>query len=315
MVTALFTPLVRAQTYPFQKYTTGEGLSNAVVRKVFQDSRGLLWFGTQKGVDSYDGKTFTEHLQRDSGSSQVYEIFEDKSGVLWIGTYGFGLIQLHPSGVEQPPIPPFDTCLQHNVTAIAEDSHGTIWVGSDDGLFAFLPDNRRIRIGGMEATGEIYAIVIDTNRTAGLAHKRDCTAGGTSAPERQSSDRSYRGPHGRCSCSGTETLLPALPAAMTTGSDSSVALPGSQDTLLSYPMTKSLIKAQSLFEDSEGTLWVGTGYGLYVIKGTEDGHLQTENGLQNENIYDIMQDREGTMWFGTENGVLKLARPLIINYG
>jgi ligand-binding sensor domain-containing protein len=53
---------VYTQTYPFQKYTTAEGLSHAAVRNVFQDSRGLLWFGTLGGVDSYDGRVFREHL-------------------------------------------------------------------------------------------------------------------------------------------------------------------------------------------------------------------------------------------------------------
>jgi len=169
-ITVSATTFVFGQTYPFQKYTTADGLSHAAVRKVFQDSRGVLWFGTQEGVDSYDGRAFREYLKFRPDSYPVYEIFEDKSGILWLGTYGFGLIKLLPSGTTQPVKSLGDTLLQSCVTAITEDAHGTIWVGSDDGLFSFQPDGRRTRVNGLDGTGEIYALVADTNGTIEKLH-------------------------------------------------------------------------------------------------------------------------------------------------
>ncbi len=308
--------LVYTQTFPFQKYTTAEGLSHAAVRKVFQDSRGLLWFGTQRGVDSYDGRKFTEHLQSGSIPCPVHDIFEDRSGSLWIATYGSGLRQLLPAGPRNLLQAYSDSCLQHNVTAIAGDSLGNIWIGSDDGLFVLPHDNRRFHIEGFEQAGEIYAIAVDANRTVWVGAQGGLYTGHAGSTPDVTFRIILRRP--------TRSLLLLrngdMLAGASGGNDDRYGFVcrfrgGTHDTLLSYPMTKSLIKPQSLLEDVEGTLWIGTEYGLYMIKDRKVTHLRTQNGLQNENIYDIMQDREGTMWFGTENGVLKLARPIVINYG
>jgi two-component sensor histidine kinase len=86
------------------------------------------------------------------------------------------------------------------------------------------------------------------------------------------------------------------------------------DTLISYSNTRTLIKGQSLCEDDDGNIWIGTGYGVFVVGGGRILHLNTVNGLPNENVYNIMQDRERTMWFGTENGVAKLTTPRFLNY-
>jgi ligand-binding sensor domain-containing protein/signal transduction histidine kinase len=209
-----------------------------------------------------------------------------------------------------------DSFLQHYVTAITEDAHGTIWVGSDAGLFAFHPDGRRVRIRSLDGVGEIYALVADANGTIWVGTHRGLFAGQLIVPDSMKVRRILEKP--------TRSLLLRRNGEILAGTDGGGndqfgfvcrITGGTPDTLLSYGTAKSLIKAQSLFEDDEGAIWIGTGYGLFVIKDGKVTHIQTENGLQNENIHDIMQDREGTMWFGTENGVVKLAHPRIVTYG
>ena len=43
-------------SYFFSKVGYQQGLSNSAVISVFQDSAGLMWFGTYDGVNCYDGK-------------------------------------------------------------------------------------------------------------------------------------------------------------------------------------------------------------------------------------------------------------------
>ncbi len=303
------------QTYPFQRYSTSEGLSHGAVRKVFQDSRGMLWFGTDGGLNSYDGRTFTKYLASDSNPYPVHEIFEDGSETLWIGTYGFGLVKLHPSPT-QPIESAGDNVLNGYVTAIAEDAHGTVWVGTDGGLFAFETNGGRVRVRGLEGVGEIYALVVDTSGTIWVGTHRGLFAGHGKVPDSVSFRQILLRPTRSLLLRRNGDLLAGTSGGGNDQDGFVCRITGeTPDTILSYTTTKSLIKAQSLWEDNEGTLWVGTGYGLYMIKEGRITHLQTANGLQNENIYDIMQDAEGTMWFGTENGVIKLTLPRIINYG
>ena len=46
----------------FERVSLEQGLSQSTVLGVFQDSRGFMWFGTEDGLNRYDGVSFT-HLQ------------------------------------------------------------------------------------------------------------------------------------------------------------------------------------------------------------------------------------------------------------
>lgn len=43
----------------FEHITSEEGLSANVVNCIFQDRQGFLWFGTNDGLNRYDGYHFT----------------------------------------------------------------------------------------------------------------------------------------------------------------------------------------------------------------------------------------------------------------
>ena len=43
----------------FKNITVENGLSQSWVKCIFQDSYGFMWFGTQDGLNKYDGYTFT----------------------------------------------------------------------------------------------------------------------------------------------------------------------------------------------------------------------------------------------------------------
>ena len=83
-------------------YTVADGLVGSVVPVIFQDSRGALWFGSDKGgVSHFDGKTFvpykvpamlseeaptTSDIQTGILLGRTRQIVEDKWGDLWVLT-------------------------------------------------------------------------------------------------------------------------------------------------------------------------------------------------------------------------------------
>ena len=76
----------------FTRFTKKEGLSNELITCMLQDKKGNIWFGTwSSGVICYDGKSFL-HYTKKEGLSQNYvmSIIEDKSGNLWFGSDGGG---------------------------------------------------------------------------------------------------------------------------------------------------------------------------------------------------------------------------------
>lgn len=75
----------------FDRLTIDNGLSQSAVNCIIQDCRGFMWFGTQDGLNRFDGKKFTVYKNDKSNNSSisnnfVYALFEDKDNNLWVGT-------------------------------------------------------------------------------------------------------------------------------------------------------------------------------------------------------------------------------------
>jgi ligand-binding sensor domain-containing protein len=68
-----------------------DGLTQGSVYFILKDSRGFMWFGTQDGLNCYDGHRFLTYRpdNRQRGKIRgvnIFGIVEDKKGIIWIGT-------------------------------------------------------------------------------------------------------------------------------------------------------------------------------------------------------------------------------------
>ena len=84
----------------FDQLTLDDGLSQSNVLSIWQDSRGLMWFGTENGLTRYNGYEFRRFTRERGnplalGSDFVYDIAEDADGNLWLGTNGGGLAMMN----------------------------------------------------------------------------------------------------------------------------------------------------------------------------------------------------------------------------
>ncbi len=79
---------LKAQDYNFKHYGQKQGLANANIKCIFQDSYGFLWFATQGGgISKFDGKSFTNYDKQDGlVGNDVICITEDEHNSIWIGT-------------------------------------------------------------------------------------------------------------------------------------------------------------------------------------------------------------------------------------
>ncbi|MCA9734377.1 response regulator [candidate division KSB1 bacterium] len=63
------------------------GLQDAIVRSIFEDRDGRMWFGTRNGLVSYIGKNITNYNEKDGLSgTYVRDIVQDKDGRIWLAT-------------------------------------------------------------------------------------------------------------------------------------------------------------------------------------------------------------------------------------
>ena len=62
-----------------------------------------------------------------------------------------------------------------------------------------------------------------------------------------------------------------------------------------------------LFEDAQGTLWIGTsGGGLNRLKNGSFSTFTTREGLSADVVTSVWSDRDGVIWIGTANGLCRM---------
>jgi len=144
----------------FENISINEGLSQSIVFCITQDQSGYMWFGTEDGLNRFDGYKF-DIFRNQSGNPNslsgngIVSMHEDKSGLLWIGTYGGGLNVLDQKTGrikryatrkgEQRTRESKGTGFNGSfIFSIYQDTKGFIWVGTHRSLNRFDPVTNEI---------------------------------------------------------------------------------------------------------------------------------------------------------------------------
>lgn len=135
----------QSQSINFKNYSVRDGLSHTKVNSICQDKHGLMWFGTEAGLNKFDGLVFHKYYSTyDSPSglsgSNIEIIFNDGHGNLMIGTdQGLDVYNYENDSFEKFWFLSNDTLkhTQKRITSLALDLDGSLWVGTVEGLILF----------------------------------------------------------------------------------------------------------------------------------------------------------------------------------
>lgn len=130
----------------FERLALGgnDGLSQATVRTILQDTIGFMWFGTSDGLNRYDGKSFMVYRHqpenpRSLSSNFVRILYQDQRGTLWVGTTN-GLNKFDRlsndfytyRNDENDP----NSISHNNIGEIISDAEGQMWIAGVDGVLS-----------------------------------------------------------------------------------------------------------------------------------------------------------------------------------
>ncbi len=265
----------------FQRIALEDGLSQESILSIFQDSEGYMWFGTQEGLNRYDGYQFKvySHNPRDKtslSSDWVYSINESNDGKLWIGTKS-GLSIFDKSTqhfiIKQHQSSDPNSIDHDNVRVVFKDSSGNMWLGTDKGLNRYIPESDRFvryNFANQESTqiNNIHTITEDI-------------AGGL-----------WIGTDGN----GLYRFDPVTEQVNLSSADFAL-LQGVENA-----------RIRALLVDSQQRLWIGTyGSGVLVVDFSKNVGEQTIelSGDRDMVVRDIYEDNLNTVWVATDDGLFR----------
>lgn len=167
-------PAAAAQSFlSLQRYTPDEGLSQNAVTAIAHDDLGLMWIGTQEGLNRFDGHQF-KILRAPAGdttglvSSGIETVVPDSSSRLWVGTNDAGLEVIDLRSKQRIRLGVADGLAHPTVRTILLDPAGGAWLGTASGVEyvgADLASVRRIGVAepvvSMAFTDDGRALALD----------------------------------------------------------------------------------------------------------------------------------------------------------
>lgn len=304
----------------FVRLQRSQGLSQQRVTHIAQDDRGFLWFGTQYGLDRYDGYHFRvfKHEAADPHSLcgiNVSALFRDSAGRLWIGCNG-SVDRYDPTteSFVHYPLESSTTRIPTGAVAnISEDHAGLLWLSTSNGLYRLDPASGKVRRFGHDrvdpsslSSNDVRFSGEDRAGTFWVA-----TAKGLDAFEREHGRVTLRIPlQDSVSLSFYQDRVGVFWILSATGNGLAVFDSGT-DRLTRYSCARQGLQAQpltgvsSMLEDRDGNLWIGTfSDGLLKFDRTHRRFIRyrhdpaNPDSLPEDRITTLFEDREGDVWVG-----------------
>ncbi len=122
-------------------FVVSDHISNQTITAIIQDESGYLWFGTNRGLNRFNGYDYHQYLHDKENpnsicNNNITAIFEDQSKNLWVGTKN-GISRLNKDSRNFETIPIKSPQLIAN--QILESSDGNIFAGFSDRIYKYDP--------------------------------------------------------------------------------------------------------------------------------------------------------------------------------
>jgi len=303
----------------FDRITINDGLSLSSVYCIFQDSKGFMWFGTEDGLNKYDGSNFAIYDYQPGESNSlshqwIEQILEDRDGMIWLGSRN-GLTRLDPKTDEMNQCTTGSDVrisLTNDTIITLLNSGKYIWAGTRNGLNRLNSQsliNTKYFPGGSDLICKIQALHKDKKGRVWVGSSSGLFVnlpGYENLIEIKSSGEPVnvhsietRGDTLWVGCS--DAILKFI-------------LEDKIEVSFRYPEIRTYTgqAVTNLYKDSKSRLWVQTQEGLFFLNANKQltqviSAPVPSPSLSVKPIKPLMEDNHGNLWYGTfGNGVYEI---------
>jgi signal transduction histidine kinase/streptogramin lyase len=263
----------------------------------FEDSARNLWVGTYMGEiwRVSTNRVTTRFKLRDAKIAELGRHFlQDAEGNIWIGAGGSGLLRLKPRLLKT-----YDSRNGLNsdvIRSVAEDSEGTLWVATVNGVNYFLPGDRGHARSGLRESALPWFVHAGRNDVLWIGSFAEGVFRYANGRTNQ-----IRVPEGQVD-PPTLDLLEAQDGVVYLATQRGLFTVGA-DHLEKCELPKEIADAdvRSLAEDKTGRIYAGlNGNGLLRKTGAKWERFTTRDGLADDHVMAVHIDSEGAAWIGMD---------------
>ena len=303
---------------------------------VAEDLQGRIWVGTGNSLRCYDSNF--QPVPLPAFFNEVRTLLVDRQGAVWVGTPGAGLARFQNGGFTW--LRKTDGLVSDAITSLYEDSEGSLWVGTQNGLSQItdvkfpiytaeegLPSSSVVSVagarnGGLWITTDKGLARLDGGKVTNFTNnpsfpqdwfKRVFEASNGDLYLTDSQKRVLVVSNGRVVAACPN---PSWPTAM--AEDSQGVIVSVADKLFRV-RDRRLVPFEyaggtepayywvfNLCVAHDGSIWVASNNGIFRIKAGIARQWSTANGLSGKNVSCIFEDADGAVWAGLASGIARI---------
>jgi signal transduction histidine kinase/ligand-binding sensor domain-containing protein/ActR/RegA family two-component response regulator len=303
----------------FGKLNIEGGLSQSVVQAIVQDKYGFMWFGTNDGLNKFDGYSFKVFRKNDGLSDGAIKcLLTVNDTLLWIGTRysGIDILDLKTNKICKHINTANSNLNSNTISFMQNDPKGNVWVATDNGLNIIFPNyaitsvlknpsNIREMINNIIMLGPHN--IWFSKETTGVYNYRNGVL--KRYPILNNKPLKY-----------FDNIIMDRDSTIWLGSSDGLYHKRKQDTAFyqkvieNYPITR--LQIHHIFTSRDGNIWFSIHtHGLFSLNPRTDEVVSYADRTQNANKFDLITtissciDRSGMIWIGTNGHGLQYFYP------
>lgn len=296
-----------AEELHFRHYNNKQGLSHNTIYSSLQDRRGFMWFGTEDGLNRFDGHTFKiyRHNSYNSNSlpnDHIGHLFESSDDKIWICTsggtcyYDYQTDTFHPFRLSAAQSEP------ESFSAVTEDKDHQLWFIRHNHIVRYNPADSSARVYPAEKNFYPNQITLTDEGTPLFSDQRALYLYKAESDNFQKIDLLTEQQVNKQISIQAIRQVPELGVLAGTNL-AGLMLYKYQDQSVTTIIPDIQVRAITPYNNS--TYWIASESGIYIYNILNQTVVNLRKSLTNEYtiadnaIYSLTKDREGGMWAGS----------------